>query len=215
MEVTTNKKTIASGIYLVIDPSMDEQTLLDKLKLVLTKKIAGVQVWDNFKKETNKEILIQKIHEQCKEQQVPLLINNHWEFVASLKLEGVHFDKIPKDINAIKKKINRDFIIGLTCENDLEHVKWAKTNNVDYISFCSMFPSKSAENCEIVQFETVQKASEIFKNPLFLAGGINPDNSLQLNVLEYNGIAVISGIMDAERPDLAIDKYYENLKLKT
>lgn len=207
------KKTIDSGIYLVIDPSMDESVLMSKLKNALTRKIAAVQIWDNFETEHDVVTLAHKIHSLCLPQKTPVLINNHWELLLETDLDGVHFDTIPENIHTIKEKVNKDFIIGLTCENDLANVKWAADNNIDYISFCSMFPSASAANCEIVKPETVKKARQIFNKPLFLAGGIYPGNIKELNNLQYNGIAVISGVMSAEDPAKAIDEYNQKLNI--
>lgn len=212
MEVKMSKKTIESGIYLVIDPSMEEQILLRKLRIILTKKIAAVQIWDNFKNEQNSEYLIRKIHFLCAQKQIPVLINNRWEYLKKIDLDGVHFDAIPNNLEDIREKINKNFIFGLTCGNDLADVRWAANNNVDYISFCSMFPSSSVSNCEIVAHETVKKASLIFDKPLFLAGGIHPKNLKQLAELKYDGIAVISGIMNSEHPDQAIYGYQQHLK---
>lgn len=209
--MNTNIKSIKSGIYLVIDPSMEEQVLLNKLQIILTKEISAVQIWDNFKDEQNIEELIQKIHFLCAQHQTPVLINNQWKYLDTTELDGVHFDAVPTNIADIRKQINRNFIFGLTCENNLADVRWAAKHNIDYISFCSMFPSSSVSNCEIVNHETVKRASLIFDKPLFLAGGIYPENLKQLDELKYDGIAVISGIMNSENPDLAIDEYYENL----
>jgi thiamine-phosphate pyrophosphorylase len=76
-----------------------------------------------------------------------------------------------------------------------------------------MFPSSTVSNCEIIDYETVKGAASIFKKPLFLAGGINPKNLSNLDELNYNGIAVISGIMSSENPEQVIDEYRQNLKL--
>jgi len=213
MEVKANKKSIKSGIYLVIDPSMEEDVLLNKLQIILTKEIAAVQIWDNFKNGQNIVALIQRIYLLCAQYQTPILINNHWEYLKETELDGVHFDAIPTNLEEIRKQINRDFIFGLTCGNDLVNVRWAAKHDIDYISFCSMFPSSSVGNCEIIAYEIVKEASLIFDKPLFLAGGIYPENIKQLDELKYDGIAVISGIMNSEHPDQAIDEYHKNLKL--
>ncbi|ULT43210.1 hypothetical protein KRR40_06900 [Niabella defluvii] len=36
--------------------------------------------------------------------------------------------------------------------------------------------------------------------PLFLAGGIKPGNMETLSGLDYSGIAIVSGIMEADNP---------------
>lgn len=206
------RNKIKCGVYLVVDPSMDEVKLLKTLKKVASTNIAAVQIWDHFKKRTGVEELVQKICTICQAEDIPVLINNRWEFLKSLPLNGVHFDEIPNDYERFEKEIKRNFIIGLTCGNDIKVVEWASRKKIDYISFCSMFPSPSVGNCEIVDFETVQKAREVFSDKLFLAGGISPENIQKLTPLAYDGVAVISGIMKAENPVEAVKKYQQELR---
>ena len=207
-------KKIGSGIYLVIDPSMDELTLLNKLTFCINEKLAAVQIWDNFKNEIDMAELIHKICKLCHSRNIPVLINNRWELILNSLLDGVHFDSIPENYTAIKETLNKPFISGLTCNNDLSFVSWASENKFDYISFCSIFPSSTANSCELVRFATIQKATEHYALPIFLAGGIKPENMKQLENLNYTGIAVISGIMSSEQPDESIKKYQEQLNSK-
>ncbi|MDO5654740.1 MAG: thiamine phosphate synthase [Flavobacteriaceae bacterium] len=199
------------GIYLVINPKMEETKLLERLQFLMDKGIVAVQIWDNFDKIQDKIALIEKILKICRKAEVPLLINNRWELLTKLDLDGVHFDEIPENGLEIKNEIGRDFLLGITCENDLKDVEWAAKNRADYISFCSMFPSVSAGACEIVSHETVQKAREIFPNRIFLAGGISPENLEELSDLDFDGIAVISGLMNTEEPEKELEKYKNNL----
>jgi len=214
MEMNTTKSKISSGIYLVIDPSMDELLLLNKLTLCLKEKLAAVQIWDNFKAEQNISGLIRKICDLCQAKNVPVLINNKWELLNDFLLDGVHFDEIPENYSAIKESINKPFLSGLTCNNDLTVVDWASKNKLDYISFCSIFPSCTANSCELVSFNTINQAAKRYSLPIFLAGGIKPENLDKLKELDYEGIAVISGIMSSDRPDESIKKYHEKLNNK-
>ncbi|SDA95216.1 thiamine-phosphate pyrophosphorylase [Algoriphagus alkaliphilus] len=205
-----NRK-IGSGIYLVIDPAMDEVTLLNKLTLCLKEKLLAIQIWDNFKDKQNITELIRKICELCHAKHIPVLINNKWELLNNSLLDGVHFDKIPENYAAIKENINKPFLSGLTCTNDLTLVEWASENNLDYISFCSIFPSNTANSCELVNLSTIHQASKRYSLPIFLAGGIKPENIDQLKELNYAGIAVVSGIMSTDKPDESIKNYQEQL----
>lgn len=211
MEMMRNKN-IESGIYLIIDPSMDEEILFSKLNLILKEKIAAIQIWDNFKNNQNVEELLLKIYEKTSLNNIPLIINNRWEYLKQIPLNGIHFDEIPENLIEIKKEISSDFIIGVTCNNELSAIQDAEKNQLDYISFCSMFPSKTANSCELVNFETVQKAKSIFSGKIFLAGGIDLDNIKNLVELNYDGIAVVSGIMSAENPSETIKKYHQKIK---
>ncbi|WP_332452896.1 thiamine phosphate synthase [Chryseobacterium aquaticum] len=205
-------QTIQSGIYLIIDPSMEEEILLSKLNLIVKEKIAAIQVWDNFKEDQNIEELLLKIYEKASPNNIPIIINNRLELLKQIPLDGIHFDEIPENFNDIKKEINRDFIAGITCNNELSTIEYAKKNQFDYISFCSMFPSKTANSCELVDFETVQKAKSIFSGKIFLAGGIDLSNIENLSQLNHDGIAIVSGIMSAENPSENIKKYHQKIK---
>lgn len=205
------KREMGSGIYLIIDPSMDETVLLNKLNICLNERLAAVQIWDNFRDDQNITVLINRICDQCHATNVPVLINNHWGLLNKTDLDGVHFDIIPENYKEIKASINKSFISGLTCNNDLTWVEWASRNNLDYISFCSLFPSQTDNSCEIVHFKTVQKASKNYDMPIYLAGGITAENLGKLKALDFKGIAVVSGIMGAINPDQSIHNYLEKL----
>ncbi|MDZ7683410.1 MAG: thiamine phosphate synthase [Fodinibius sp.] len=122
------------------------------------------------------------------------------ELLKDTPADGLHFDSVPNNYEEIKNEVDRDFIAGITCSNDLEIVEWAEENGFDYVSFCAMFPSPSVDSCEIVTPETVRKARQITDMPLFLSGGITPEKIGELDGLDFNGVAVISGILKDDEP---------------
>lgn len=205
------KKVMQSGIYLILDPAMDKILLLDKLKILIYEEIIAVQIWDNFKLGVNELDLIQEIVQICHSQNIPVFINNRWEFLASTQLDGVHLDKIPQDFFEIKNACKIETMWGITCNNDIGVVQWAADNEFDYISFCSMFPSSTANSCDLVRFDIIQEASRISTIPIFLAGGIKPENVSLLNELPYSGIVLVSGVMNEEQPQKAIKKYLNKI----
>lgn len=209
MEV--NSKKITGGVYLVVDPSMDETQLFSKLQQVLEQEIAAVQIWDHWLKTTNKKLVIEKLCALCHTHNVPVLINNDWQLLNEFNLDGVHFDEIPANVEEVRKNLGREFIVGITCNNDLSTVEWATKHKLDYVSFCSVFPSSTSNSCDLVSFDTIRKARQIASLPIFLAGGISLDNMNKLKELDFDGVAVISGIMNQEDPALATRKYLSEL----
>ncbi|QPH40705.1 thiamine phosphate synthase [Pedobacter endophyticus] len=210
MEMTeAQKKTISGGIYLVIDPSMALNVLLPKLDAAIAGGVQVVQIWNNWPDESNKLLLVTAIAERCKPRAIPLLINEEWHLLTeTTDLDGVHFDSEPADILSIKKSVNRPIIMGITCSGDLDTVRWADENELDYISFCSMFPSASAGSCDLVMPETVQTAKNLTQIPLFVSGGITPQNALILKQqIPFDGIAVISGLLNADDPKTQAQAY--------
>jgi thiamine-phosphate pyrophosphorylase len=198
---------LVGGLYLVIDPSMEEDALFEKLEQVLQEGISVVQLWDHWPLGIQKERIIKMICDLCHRYEVPVLINNEWELLNSLPLDGVHFDFIPANYNQIKQRLPKGFLAGLTCNNDLSVVEWAEKNNLDYISFCSIFPSSTSTSCELVSFDTIEQARKITSMPIYLAGGIQLSNFPELKKLDFDGIAIVSGIMSSANPAEATKQY--------
>lgn len=208
-EVEANKpiKKVKGGLYLIVDPSLNQTELLEKLELALYGGVSMVQIWDHWSAEINKEEVIRLICNLCQNYNVPVLINNEWELINRLPLDGVHFDKAPDNLDEIKSKIQKPVLIGITCNNELTTIRWAEEQQIDYISFCSIFPSSTSTSCELVDFKTIEEAKRITNIPLYLAGGIQEANLHLLKDVDYDGIALVSGIMSAVNPEKVTQKY--------
>ena len=195
---TTQK--ITGGVYLVINPAQGLDHILPRLERSLRGGLSVVQIWDNWPAEVNKLNFIHEITEKAHAYGVPVLINNEWEVLPQTTLDGVHFDGATDRLPEIQDKVGRAFLKGITCANDLSIVHWANDNGFDYVSFCSLFPSPSANACEIVTKETIQKARKLTNMPLFAAGGITLENMGALKDFPLNGVALISALMKSADP---------------
>lgn len=211
-------KEITGGVYLVLNPAIEKEILLPKIKEALAGGVQVLQIWNNWPTGfglPEKQNLTAEIVKLAEPYAVPVLINQEWELLLHTALTGVHFDTIPASYEWIKNQINRPFRAGITCGNDLKVVHWAQKNQLDYISFCAMFPSSSVDTCELVNPATIKKAQEITPMPIFLSGGVTPDNLTSWPDLHFAGVAVISGILNAVNPRQATAAYNQALtKLK-
>lgn len=220
MEVMGEKK-IRNGIYLVIDPSMSPSLLFNRLERILKLPISTVQIWDNWDERVDKDVTINRVLAQCAKYNIPVLMNNDWSLLKRYRFDGVHFDEVPEKFDEIKAELskrnntNEGYLFGLTCGNDMEAIDWATKNDMDYISFCSMFPSATSTSCELVSLDSVRRARSKSKLPIFLAGGIRPDNMENFKELDYQGVALISGIMSSDEPEEAVLEYLKQLKKET
>lgn len=209
---------IKGGLYLVLDPSMPKVILLEKLRKALAGGVSVLQIWNNWPDSlqlSEKREFVKAITDIASSYAIPVLINEEWELLKETALSGVHFDKIPANYEEIKAEINRSFIVGITAGNDLQVIAWAEQHQLDYVSFCALFPSKSAGDCEIVAPETIKQARTMTRMPLFVSGGITVKNLMELKELDITGVAVISGILNADAPEMATLDYIQALdKLK-
>lgn len=209
------KKKIKEGVYLVIDPSMALSLLFHRLEEALKTSISAVQVWNNWDPQVDKHVVIEKILNLGAKYDVPILVNNDWSLLEKYPFDGVHFDEIPQGFNEIKRELKRrsitntEYIFGITCGNDMDVIEWATKNDMDYISFCSMFPSTTSNSCELVSIDSVRRARSISNLPIFLAGGIYPDNMNEFDGVDYQGVAIVSGIMGSINPEERTLQYLE------
>lgn len=205
------KPKIKDGVYLVANPSIEINLLYSKIEQSIEGGICAVQLWNNWAKNADKLFIIKQIHQLTKANGIPLILNEVFDFIENDGFEGIHFDK-PTETKKKYQSLRPDLIWGLTCSNDLNDIIWATQNKIDYISFCSMFNSKTSNSCELVMPETIKKANEFFENSIFLAGGINHQTLPMLKHSKFNGIALVSAIMDAENPKEEVEKYANEIK---
>lgn len=212
------------GLYFVVDISFVEKVGVEKLSEIVERAIKGgvdvIQLWaDEAKWQLNfKEFfdVAKKLIDIAHKYNVPVLIANDVELCAKLNADGVHLDgyEIPKQSGEeIREIIGSDKIIGITCGNDIKKIEWAKQNGVDYISFCSIFPTSSVDSCEIVPLEMIKKAKEILGEdfPVFASGGITIENVSDVLTAGADGVAVISAIMKSENPEEVSSKFKEKI----
>lgn len=202
----------SNGVYLVIDPSMKRDTLIEKVSAAANAGLAAVQVWDNLSQVENANSLFNELADITRSHNIPLLINNRSDLLKADPFDGIHFDDIPD--NKILNQLPKNCIKGITCNNDLSVISWADDNDFDYVSFCSLFPSSTSNSCELVTFDTIRQARAMTNMPIFLAGGINMETISKLEALDYSGVAVVSGIMDADDTKKAVNAYAQAIARK-
>jgi thiamine-phosphate pyrophosphorylase len=207
-----NQRTITGGLYLVVDPAMGSD-VLQKVEAALEAGVDVLQIWNHWTTGQDKNDFILKISAMAHRFDVPVLINEEWQWLNHSTLDGVHFDAPPENFSAISREIKRSFIWGMTCGNNLLNVKWAIQQKADYLSFCSLFASASASTCELVKPDTIALTRKLTSIPIFVAGGINLDNIKEVANLNVNGIAIIGGILKADDPKAAAHDFKEGLKI--
>lgn len=198
------------GLYLVISLKQEQVQMLNALEKALREGLAAVQVYagglDDMP-ERAQLLLCRKITDLCAKYNTPSFINNDWELLTKVPFDGVHFDSIPTNWLTLRAEIKRPFFTGVTLTNDISLLPEVKQADIDYLSFCAMFPSSSVTECEIVHTDTVKKTLNIVDIPVFLSGGITPENTTTFNQLNISGVAVISGVMNADDPAKAVREY--------
>jgi thiamine-phosphate pyrophosphorylase len=188
--------TSLKGLYLVVDPGLGSKGL-EATRLAL---LGGVDIVQMLAGTDAQREFARELRDITRTHHIPLLINNNVDLARQVEADGVHIDGKHPSPSEVKKVLGDNAIVGYTCGNDLEKVRWATRTGADYVSFCSIFPSGTAGECEIVPLETVARARGMTRVPMFAAGGISHENASRVLSTGIDGIAVVSAILSAPDP---------------
>lgn len=187
------------GLYIILDLKTLQKDFITKLQDMLKEQVLAVQIWDNMPDYSAYAAILKDLVRLLKTYETPILMNNRLDLVEAYQFDGVHFDEIPADWDDLLPRLAHK-IVGITCTNNREILEWADRQRIDYVSFCSMYPSANNSRCELVDPEVVAEFQGKYKIPFFLAGGITPENIDTLSPLSYSGIALVSGLMTRDNP---------------
>ncbi|MFJ7728501.1 thiamine phosphate synthase [Neobacillus sp. NPDC097160] len=112
---------------------------------------------------------------------------------------------------AIVKESFPQFRIGCSIHSYEEGVD-AKANGADYVIYGHIFPSQSKPDVAPKGVRNLSMLTQL-DIPTIAIGGITPENTAQVLQAGANGIAVMSGVLDARDPLAAIKSYTKVLKI--
>ena len=187
---------------MVVAPVLTSGELLSAVKKALN---GGVDILQFVpEKQTLETLEIAKdLSRLCRQVGVPFLINSNYLLAKKIKADGLHFDSYDIVPNEAKRILGERCIVGYTLGNDLKRLEWAESVGADYVSFCSIFPTSSASQCETVPLETIRAARSRTTTTIFAAGGITPKNAHLVLEAGADGMAVTSAILKAKSPEQA------------
>jgi thiamine-phosphate pyrophosphorylase len=199
--------TRLQGLCLVVDSSVPRSGLLDIVEKALKGGVDLLQLWKPRRNSLKMRELARELLNLANDYGVPLIINNDIELAKDVEADGVHFDGYDVTPSDARKALNEQSIVGYTVGNELKWIKWAETVGADYVSFCSVFPSASANQCEIIPLGAIRSAKSVARIPVFASGGITLSNVHLVLEAGVDGIAVISAILKASDPRQAAKSF--------
>ena len=158
-------------------------------------KIKNVNIiYDNY--DFSKKVFLD-IKNFCKKHNLNLFIKDNYQAAIKFKLAGLVITHTNKKIlgygNPLcnKKKIE---IIGKVHKQNEFFLK--KKQNCDKIIFSPIFPTKKYSTNQILNINKFNLISKNWNVKIFALGGINIKNISQLKMLNINGFAIKSFLLD-------------------
>ncbi|HEX7079457.1 MAG TPA: thiamine phosphate synthase [Gammaproteobacteria bacterium] len=210
--MTGTGRALQGGLYLVVDPKPGADIVLPKVAAALRGGVGLLQVWNHWGEGQDPVDFVARTLALGRAHGVPVLVHERPDLLDAAGADGIHYDAPALGPEEVRRAAGRAVLYGVTCGNDLERVRWAANEGADYVSFCAMFPSPSAGECEIVSLETVAAARALGDITIFASGGVTPENASRVLEAGADGVAVISGILGAEDPESAARRYAAALR---
>lgn len=202
--------TIIKGLYAITPDEPDTDKLSAKVLAALKGGARLFQYRAKNLNETHQFLQAEVIKQLCDRYNASLIINDNAELCSYLDAFGVHLGEDDGTIEAARKIIGSEKVIGLSCYNSLERVELAQDSGADYLALGAFFNTSTKPKARKVSFNIFKKARAQTQLPIVAIGGITLENTSSLIIEGVKTIAVINSLFMSDNIE-ATTKQFINL----
>jgi thiamine-phosphate pyrophosphorylase len=196
------------GLYVITDcENLTHDELIKKTESILQSGAAMLQYRNKKDKLSTKEIQAIKLQQLCRDYSVPFIINDDIRLAQKINADGVHLGRDDKNCKVSRKILGPDYIIGITCYNEIGLALEAVISGANYVAFGAFFPTTSKSATSVATTALLRQAKQQLQLPIVAIGGITPENGKELIHAGADFFAVISGVYEAADPAIATRAY--------
>src|SRR5512132_2197303 len=144
--------------------------------------------------------LAAELHELTAKSFTPLIVNDHAEIAARVRVEGVHVGQDDHSIEIVRQKARHEILVGKSTHS-MDQARAAQREGADYIGFGPIFATPTKPDYEPIGLQDIKQAHLDVNLPIFCIGGIKLDNIEEVIAAGARRVAVVSGLLKA--PDVA------------
>ena len=187
-----NKKL--AGLYAITDPKLMANDLVAKTEQAI---LGGIKILQYRNKSASEKLQLHEaltLSKLCQQHGVIFLINDNVELAVKVNADGVHLGQTDSQLQAARKVLGKDKIIGVTCHNQIKLATEAQQQGADYVAFGRFFSSPTKPSAPPADLSLLKKKKKKISLPIAAIGGIT--HELAPKVLEHGVemLAVIHGI---------------------
>jgi thiamine-phosphate pyrophosphorylase len=152
----------------------------------------------------------------CQEHHIPFIINDDVNLAVKLHADGVHVGQDDESAAAVREKIGKDKILGVSA-NTLADAKQAIKDGATYIGTGPMYETSSKDDAdEVCGPERIKEFRQSgLTIPIVAIGGITAENIPPILAAGANGVSVISAIAKAPSPAEVATKFQKTINDRT
>ena len=213
--MNSKKKSLKnSRLYCVIDKQTCKNARIGHLASELSdNNVEMIQLRDKCsgKKEVLEEAFV--LRRVLAKTKTIFIVNDHAEIAFLTDADGVHLGQDDLTIEAARKLLGKDKIIGLSCQSLRQAVE-AQDKGADYIGIGPIFPTSTKPGYEAFGLDLVRQCSKKIRIPVFAIGGIDLENIKSVLKSGAKRVAVCSAVCAAKDPGLSARSFYRILHSK-
>lgn len=185
----------ASRTYPITDRSLSGLSHADQVAALASRGMTIVQIREKnlspieFYREAEQAIIVARHHG------VKIIINDRVDIALALKADGVHLGQDDLPVEAARRLLGKDVIIGLSTHN-LGQAQHAASLPIDYLAIGPVFPTgtKESSNAPVGLVGLTEVRHAVSGIPLVAIGGLNASNRDQVIAAGADAVAMIHDI---------------------
>ena len=188
-------------LYLVTDPHLCASFgLVNTVNAAIKGGITMVQLRDKEASTKERVEIGRALKKILKDSEIPLIINDDIEAAVAIDADGIHVGQSDENPIAIRSKIGREKIVGLSCET-IKDARDADPALVDYIGISPVFPTKTKSDFNAyIGLDGISDIVNATSIPSVAIGGLKKEHCGEIFIRGCKGMAVISAICGKKDP---------------
>ncbi|RAZ79306.1 thiazole tautomerase TenI [Planococcus halotolerans] len=162
----------------------------------------------HLREKTKRAKEVYEMVELLADKKVPLskiMINDRVDVACASNVKGVQLAYHSLPVEIVKREF-MDLTVGCSVHS-IEEAQIAEQQGADYVIFGHVYSTQSKPGLIPKGIEQLWSVSESVSIPVIAIGGITPTNSREVIEAGAQGVAVMSGILEAEDPLEAVKQY--------
>lgn len=186
------------GLYLITPDEADTARLLARVSRVLDQAVL-LQYRNKAADAALRRTQAEALAPLCRAAGARLIVNDDAALAADIGAGGVHLGETDGNVDAARRLLGPDALIGVSCYDSLARARAAADAGASYVAFGAFFPSTTKPNARKATFDLLRDSAALGL-PRVAIGGITPDNARSVIEAGADLVAVIGGIFDAPDP---------------
>jgi thiamine-phosphate pyrophosphorylase len=143
----------------------------------------------------------------CRRYGVPMIVNDNVALCLEIGADGVHVGGTDAAVEAVRKSVGPDKIVGASCYGSLELARQAQTAGASYLAFGGFYPSQVKQYEVSTKPELIAQVKQSTTLPIVVIGGMSIENAQPLVAQGADLVAVISSVFNADEPVIAAERF--------